>query len=162
MSESKSVNVPSFSGKDEDYELFWPRFEAYANMKGFAEAIDWENVDPNSPTSEKVLSADADTKKKEEEAIKKNKTAMAAFTLAFKTKACMNMINEAKTDEYLKGLAYLVAKELNSSCNPKDRIAKVEATNALRRLKMKKYHKPNRFFNQLKALKVQYEGDIND
>ena len=40
MSESKSVNVPSFSGKDEDYELFWPRFEAYANMKGFAEAID--------------------------------------------------------------------------------------------------------------------------
>ena len=134
MSESKSVNVPSFSGKDEDYELFWPRFEAYANMKGFAEAIDWENVDPNLPTSEKVLSVDDDTKKKEEEAIKKNKTAMEAFTLAFKTKACMNMINEDKTVEYPKGLAYLVAKELNNCCNPKDRVAKIEATNALRRV----------------------------
>ena len=27
---------------------------------------------------------------------------------------------------------------------------------------MKTHHKPNRFFNQLKTLKVQYEGDIND
>ena len=163
MSEtSKSVNVPTFSGKEEDFELFWPRFEAYANMKGFAEALDWTTVDPDLPANEKTLSNDNDTKKKQEDALKRNRTAIAAFTLAFKTKACMNMINEAKTADYPKGLAHLVAKELNEMCNPKDRVAKVEATNALRRVKMKKGSKPSKFFNQLKALKVQYDGDITD
>ena len=100
MSESKSVNVPTFSGKEEDYELFWPRFEAYANMKGFAEALDYKNPDPDLPVKETDLSADADIKKKQQEAVKRNKTAIAAFTLAFKTKADMNMINEAKSDDW--------------------------------------------------------------
>ena len=29
----KSVSVPTFSGKEEDFELFWPRFEAYLEYK---------------------------------------------------------------------------------------------------------------------------------
>ena len=118
MSESKSVNVPTFSGKEEDYELFWPRFEAYANMKGFGEALDYKSPDPDLPKKEKELSADASIKKKQQEAVKRNKTAIAAFTLAFKTKADMNLINEAKSDEWPKGLASIVAKELKDNCNP--------------------------------------------
>ena len=74
----------------------------------------------------------------------------------------MNMINEAKNDKYPKGLAHLVAKELQTLCNPKDRMEKVEATNVLRAVKMKKGTKPNKFFNRLKALKVQYQGYITD
>ena len=38
----------------------------------------------------------------------------------------------------------------------------MEATNALRAVKMKTGTKPSTFFNKLKALKVQYEGDITD
>ena len=34
MNETKSVSVPTFSGKEEDYELFWPRFVAYADING--------------------------------------------------------------------------------------------------------------------------------
>ena len=163
MSEAaKSVNVPTFSGKEEDYELFWPRFEAYADMKGFAEAIDWENPDPDLPSKHNVFDADQDVKKRQEAAVKRNKTAIAAFTLAFQTKASLNMINEAKSPDYPRGLAHLVAKELQHSCNPKDRVAKLEATNALRAVKMRNGSKPSMFFNKLKALKVQYEGDITD
>lgn len=36
----KSVSVPQRNGKTEDFELFWPKLEAYANTKGFAEALD--------------------------------------------------------------------------------------------------------------------------
>ena len=44
---SKSVTVPTFSGKSEDFKLFWPRMEAYASMKRFSESIDPENNDPS-------------------------------------------------------------------------------------------------------------------
>ena len=159
---AKSVSVPTFSGREEDYELFWPRFEAYADMKGFAEALDWENPDPDLPVKHDELDSDPDVRKLEEAAIKRNKTAIAAFTLAFQTKASLNMINEAKSVNYPRGLAYLVAKELQQSCNPRDRVAKIEATNALRAVRMKAGSKPSKFFNKLKALKVQYEGDITD
>ena len=75
MSEAtKSVSVPTFSGKEEDYELFWPRFEAYADMKGFAEAIDWENPDPDLPSKHNVFDTDADVNRRQEAAIKRNKT----------------------------------------------------------------------------------------
>ena len=144
MNETKSVSVPTFSGKEEDYELFWPRFVAYADMKGFAEAIEWENPDPDLPNKHDVLDSDPDVKKKQEAAIKRNKTAMAAFILAFQTKASLNMINEAKSSNYPRGLAYLVAKELQHNCNPKDRVAKLEATNALRAMKMKTGTKPSK------------------
>ena len=163
MSEvNKSVNVPTFSGKEEDFELFWPRFEAYADMKGFVEALEWKTPDPSMPAKHDVLTGSDEEQKKQSEALKRNKTAIAAFTLAFKTKACMNMINEAKSEEYPKGLARVVAEELHTMCNPRDRVAKVEATNALRAVKMKKGSKPNKFFNNLKAIKMQYEGDITD
>ena len=135
---NKSVNVPTFSGKEEDFELFWPRFEAYADMKGFAQALEWKNPDPDMPVKHDDFTGGDEDKKKQKEAVKRNKTAIAAFTLAFKTKACMNMINEAKSTNYPKGLARVVAEELHNNCNPKDRVAKVEATNALRAVKMKK------------------------
>ena len=144
---AKSVSVPTFSGREEDYELFWPRFEAYADMKGFAEALDWENPDPDLPVKHDELDSDPDVRKLEEAAIKRNKTAIAAFTLAFQTKASLNMINEAKSVNYPRGLAYLVAKELQQSCNPRDRVAKIEATNALRAVRMKAGSKPSKFFS---------------
>ena len=163
MSEAtKSVSVPTFSGREEDYELFWPRFVAYADMKGFAEAIEWERPDPDLPNKHDELDSDPTVREKQEAAIKRNKIAMAAFTLAFQTKASLNMINVAKSSDYPRGLAYLVAKELQHSCNPKDRVAKLEATNAIRAVKMKTGTKPSKFFNKLNALKVQYEGDITD
>ena len=75
MSESsgKSVTVPHFNGREEDYSVFWPRFEAYADMKGFMEAADYEKMDPDLPQDPKNLSSDADTKKKQEAAIKETR-----------------------------------------------------------------------------------------
>ena len=50
---------------------------------GFAEVLGWKTVDPGLPAYEKTLSTDVDTKKKQEAALKRNRTAIAAFILAF-------------------------------------------------------------------------------
>lgn len=44
----------------------------------------------------------------------------------------MNIVNDAKTVEYPKGLVYLIAKELHTQYCSKDRVAKVKAANTLR------------------------------
>ena len=132
-------------------------------MKGFSESIDSENVDPSLPAIHNVFSTTHnDLAKEQKAAVEKNKVAVAAFTLVFKTVALMNLVNKAKTIEYQKGLAHLIAKELHTQDNPKDRVFKVEATNALRQLKMGNGTQPDKFFNKLKAIKMQYLGDITD
>ena len=47
---SKSVTVPTFSKKIEDFELFLPRMKAYVSMKGFSDSIDPLSVDLELPT----------------------------------------------------------------------------------------------------------------
>ena len=74
----------------------------------------------------------------------------------------MNLVHASKTDEYPRGLSHTVSKELYTMCNPKDRITKVEAMNALRHIRMKKEAKPGKFITQLKAPQTEYYGDITD
>ena len=113
MSESnKTVNVPLFNGESKEFEMFWTRFQAYASLKGFEESIDPDNVDAELPAVYNVFDSNADKEKIEKMAVKRNKTAVAAYTLAFKTPALMNIVNEGKTAAYPNGLAYLIAREL--------------------------------------------------
>ena len=37
--DTRSVQLPKFDGKNESFELFWPKFMAYANLKGFGNMI---------------------------------------------------------------------------------------------------------------------------
>ena len=163
MSESsKSVSVPSFNGKNEEYEMFWIRFQAYASLKGFEVSIDPEQMDVELPVKYNVFDTDADIMKIEKEAIKRNSQAVAAFTLAFKTPALMNLINEGKTADYPNGLAYLIAKEMRDQYKPQDRVTKVEAINALRAIRCKKNQRPDKFFNKLSTAKSKYIAEITD
>ena len=119
MSESsKTVNVPLFNGESKEFEMFWTRFQAYACMKGFENSINPDQIDVEFPAKYDVFDADADKKKNKKEAIKRNNTAVAAYTLAFKTAALMNIVNEGKTADYPNGLAYLIARELRNQYKP--------------------------------------------
>ena len=121
MSENnKNVSVPSFNGKNEEYEMFWMRFTAYTGLRGFAESVDPEIQDPELPVKHNEFDADVDTAKTQREAVKRNAQAVAALTLGFKTPALMNVVNEGKTTEYPGGLAHLIAKELKSQYKPQD------------------------------------------
>ena len=40
MSErDKSIMIPSFSGKDEDFQVWWTKFRAFGTAKGFIKAL---------------------------------------------------------------------------------------------------------------------------
>ena len=101
---SKSIPLPLFDGKEEKFELFWPKFEAYASIKGFSESIK-EQRDNELPSKEGQYDQDADKAKREKMAELKNKLAMASFTMSFQTVALIDRINEAKNNDYPSGLA---------------------------------------------------------
>ena len=154
---TKTIQVPTFSGAAEDFDLFWPRFEAYAEARGFYDAISIDPIDPDLPCDPKVINTDQALAKKEEAAIKRNKQAMAAFTLAFTSKALMNRVTKARTEKYPRGLAYKVTEGLMKKYRPTDRVSKVEAKAALREVKMGTNEDPDEFFNKLAAVQQTYQ-----
>lgn len=95
---SKFVILPTFSGADKDYSIFWARLQAYAEIKGFGDALACTaSALPNDP---KILSTVDEDKKKEEKVMKMNKLAVASFTMAFTTGSLMDYVEQAKTDKY--------------------------------------------------------------
>ena len=107
----KSIPIPTFDGKDESFELFWPKFKAYANLKGFSAAIK-RTSESNMSAGENVFSSDADTAKREKAAQDRNSLAIATFTISFQTVTLMNRIDQAKTMTFPGGLAVIVVDGL--------------------------------------------------
>ena len=152
---SKSVILPTFSGADKDYSIFWARFQAYAEIKGFGDALArTTSALPNDP---KILSTVDEDKKKEEKAMKMNKLAVASFTMAFTTGALMDYVDHSKTDKYPGGIAYKIVNRLKKKYRPGDRIASVEAEKELMKLKMKSSEDPDDYFDRLAVLKNRYK-----
>ena len=153
--DTNSVPLPKFDGEDANFEVWWPKFEAYANLKGFSESIDVTG-DAELLTYENVLSTDDDTKKKEQRAIIKNKLAVSSFTMAFITIALMNRVKISKTAEYPKGLASKITESLMKKYRPQDRASKLEALRDLSKITMKENDEPDKIFNEIAALQQQY------
>ena len=151
---TKSITLPTFSGDEKDFAIFWPRFKAYATLKKFASVLDAGTS--KLPSDPSVFSNDSAVKAEEEKAIEMNDLAMATFTMTFETGELMEYIEEAKTALYPNGLASLVAESLMKKYRPTDRIAGVEAEQELLKLKMKKDEDPDVYFRKLAVLKNKY------
>ena len=160
---AKGVPLPTFSDETNEFELYWPKFEAYANLKGFADSIK-ESRDPNLPSKEDVLDATTDDLKKlQSKALVKNKLAVACFTMSFKTVALMNRISDAKTVDYPGGLAHLIAAGLLKKYRPTDRISKLEALVELNKITMDSDDEPDTLVNAVSAVKQTYrKSGIDD
>ena len=129
-----------------DYSIFWPRFQAYAEIKGFGDALArTTSALPNNP---KILSTVDEDKKKEEKAMKMNKLAVASFTMAFTTGSLMDYVVQAKTDKYPGGIAYEIVNRLQKKYRPGNRISGVEAKQELMKLKMKTNQDPDIYFDK--------------
>jgi hypothetical protein len=75
----KSVRMPTFNGIEGEFQIFWVRYRAYAEVHDFARAL---VIDPDMPSSNLVLVDETTaTGKLQKAAIKRNKIAMANFTL---------------------------------------------------------------------------------
>ena len=59
--EQKSISLPTFLGKKKDFTIWWKRFNAYATIKNFSQALDKNFSLPSDPEN---LTGDADKKGK--------------------------------------------------------------------------------------------------
>jgi len=111
MSDSEStVKLPTFDGDASRFQLWWTRFQAYAALNKFIEAVQ-KTRDPNLPAMEStVIDELTDEGKKQASAVKKNAKAFASLTMAFTSERLLGLLTKAKTKEWPNGLACLVIK----------------------------------------------------
>ena len=72
------MHIPTFTGEEDDYAVWWTRFRAFATFKKFVSALDG---DVNLPSDPNVLDSDATKKALQEKAIEENSMAVSALTM---------------------------------------------------------------------------------
>jgi len=105
--ESKETYIPTFTGNEDDFNLWWMRFRAFATLAGCAMAIG-RVADANLPS-------DDSSPLKDDEEIKARKAnfyAMYALTLAFQTETLMDLVRNSCTANWPEGLAWKVVDAL--------------------------------------------------
>ena len=92
----KTIVLPTFSGEDKDYVVYWPRFMVYVTLKRFNDVL---GKGSNLATHPNVFIVDLDTQKNQDDTISQNKVAMASFTMLFTTDELMEHIEDVKIAE---------------------------------------------------------------
>ena len=152
----RSVSLPVFTGKQEDFQMWWTRFSMYAVVKQFKNALKKEADLPDK--EDDVLDETKD--KMKIEAKKRNEVAMANLAMAFTNEACMGLIYKSMTTEWPSGLAYKVIEELMAKYQPQDTITRVEIRQMLNRVSMKKDEDPATLFEQISSIRNRYSKTV--
>ena len=109
LSESKRMYVPTFTGEESDFQVWWMRFKTYAMIAGFASAITCK-MDADLPGAEVLATDDDDGKERKKHFRDSNSLAMATLTMAFTSASLMGVITDAVTSDWPNGLAYKVVE----------------------------------------------------
>ena len=149
---SRSLKLPTFSGKQKDFQIWWLQFSAYASVCGFAAAIK-TTKEADLPDQEEE---DANDTAKQKEARKRNSLAVCNFTLAFGTASCMSFVLGSTTAAFPSGLAYLIVKALFNAFKPQDTISRVEMRNELLALTLGAQDNPSTLFEQISSIKHRF------
>jgi len=124
MGDASTIKLPIFDGKEENFVIWRTRFRAYALMKGFAEAMSYDdNTDmPNkeSDVNANFASADAAIKETGRKG-KVNIMALAALAIVMTTEELICKIHEVSNSDWPGGKAYKVIKLLEAEYQPTDR-----------------------------------------
>lgn len=102
MALNKSVILPTFSGKDEDFQVWWTKFRAFATAKGVIEALMGKEDDLPINHKEKLDQTKEDDKKKIK-ARERNDLAMAYLSSAFKSQADISLAYGTMDNEWPGG-----------------------------------------------------------
>ena len=155
-SENKSVILPMFSGKDEDFQVWWTKFKAFATAKGIYEALAGKEADLPD-TQADVLDESKPEEKKKIKARERNSLAMAYLLSAFKSQADMSMAYEVMEDaDWPGGLAHKVVEKLKNAYQPDDDVTEIELYEKLMAVKMKKKDNPRTLFEQIAVIQNWY------
>ncbi len=154
---TKSARLPTFSGQREEFQMWWIRFVAHAEMCGFLTALEigGETTMPDSSTE--VLDLTTDDGKLAAASKQRNAMAMANLTMAFDSESLFGMIYKSMSKEYRAGKAHLVVKELFNKYNPEDVVSRVELRKMLAGVSMKDTQDPSTLFEQVSAIRNRYD-----
>ena len=123
----KSVKLPSFDGKAQNFGIWWMRFITFAMVYKFNKVINKDAPEMDMPLTEaEVLDEMKDENKKKIAAKNCNSVAMANLTMAFTSETTMGLVYKARTKDWPSGLAYLVIKGLFMKYRPIDMVTLVE------------------------------------
>ena len=152
----KSLRIPVFDGKVQNYQVWVTRFRAYAGVFGFAAAL-IEGGEINLPTTEETeVDETSDTDAPIRAAKKRNAVAMANLTMAFTTDEAMSLVYDAASTDWPAGLAWKIMLAMKKKYQPDDTISRVELRRQLNSVAMKRNEDPATLFEQLSGIKNRY------
>ncbi len=147
----KSVRMPTFDGTEGEFQIFWVRYRAYAEVHDFARAL-VHDTDMPADNSE-LIDETTPVGKLQKAAVKRNKIAMANFTMAFTSEGTISLIYKAETTNWPDGLASLVTDALKAKYMPQDTVTRVELRQMLNKVSMKPNSNPAVIFEQISTIK---------
>ena len=109
-------STPAFTGKKEDFTVWWTRFGAYANLLGFAPALQ-EGGEDDLPTIENEITGSDEEKAMKNAAVKRNTMAVYKLAMTFQTGRLIRFINRTQTDDWPTGKAHDIMRLLKTSIN---------------------------------------------
>ena len=149
---SDKVSMPVFKGSRDDFFTWWTRFQAYAMLKHFRQALKPE-AETNLPATEETATGETPAN---ESARKRNNLAIYYLTLAFQNEALLNLVYKSCTQDWPSGLAWKIVEALFIKYKPDDTISRVEMRGLLANVSMKKDEDPSTLFEQLSVIENRY------
>ena len=115
----KSVELPKFSGKRDEFQVWWIKFQAFAVAKGLFSVM--KETSANLPsTQEEVMDMTDEKQKVMDRQRTLNGILIAYLTSAFKSQSDLTIVFETMTDDWPGGIAYKVFERLKNKYQPKD------------------------------------------
>ena len=153
--EVKTVSLPLFSGKKEDYSVWRKRFMAYANIKKFGAAL---VSGFNLPTDPEKLTGTDEHKNQMKKNVVMNNLAVACLTMALQTEDDLDYLNNLATKAYEDGIAHGVVTLLRDAHRPSDRLTAVEAETEMRKVQLNDTDDPDEYFKKVSVVRSKYKN----
>ena len=132
---TKSINSPTWDGKQTSYALWWKRFMVNALMKQYCLVLMEEAKNFLPSNIDATVNETTETWKKKAKYHDWNAQAISALTCAFTKEVTMNKIDKLASNKWPDGIAYQVTKILDEEMTPKDMTSKVEVRLQLAKVK---------------------------
>ena len=112
-----------------------------------------------SPEKQSVRSSYDDTKKLQDEAVKRKNLALANLTMAFTKKGSTLLVKQYNSEDWPRGLAHKVVSAFKDEHHPRGTISRVEMRGNLNDVIMKELDDPQELFDQLIATEDGYNNN---
>jgi gag-polypeptide of LTR copia-type/Zinc knuckle len=145
-----TIRIISFSGKQDDWRMWSRRFLAFADARGFYDAL---TTDICVPKDSELLDPIKD--KDKYTARKQNKSAYSALMLACTDKASFGAIDEARTTDNPNGMAKLAWDNLLKRFEPTDQTSEIEILDKLHNCTCSEHQNPDDWFAELIYIQQQ-------